>query len=149
MQTLSYVQVIHAPCEHVSKTMLDPEGYKHWTSAFCGGSYYEGSWNEGERIRFLSPDGGGMTSVIAVHRPADFLSIKHLGFVTGGVDDVTSEAVRAWAPAFENYTFVAVQGGTRLDITVQVLDEYVDYMNDAFPKALLLLKSLCESARRE
>lgn len=148
MHTLAFSEVIHASREHVWKTMLDLESYKIWTSAFCGGSYYEGSWNEGDRIRFLSPDGGGMISVIAASRPAEYLSIKHLGFVSGGVDDVTSDAVRAWAPAFENYTFVPLASGMRLDISVEVLDEYVDYMNDAFPKALQKLKALCESARR-
>jgi ADP-ribosylglycohydrolase len=50
------------------KTLQQP-GQRLRTCPFMEGSYFEESWNAGERIRFLAPDGTGMTSVIAENRP--------------------------------------------------------------------------------
>jgi uncharacterized protein YndB with AHSA1/START domain len=73
MKTLTFEVTINAPRVLVWSTMLSPEGYKAWTTAFCEGSYYEGSWQAGERIRFLSPGGDGMSSVIAESKPEEFV----------------------------------------------------------------------------
>jgi hypothetical protein len=144
MKTLKFEVTIKAPRTHVWNTMLDPETYKAWTSAFCEGSYYTGSWDEGAEIRFLSPSGDGMTAVIAENRPYEFVSIRHLGVIEKGVEDTTSEKVRAWAPAYENYRFSDVPGGCSVTVTLDTVPEYEQYMLDTFPKALALLKKLCE-----
>lgn len=144
---LQFSTVIAAPVDKVWSTMLDSESYKEWTSAFAEGSYYEGSWDQGARIKFLSPSGEGMVSEIAENRPQQFISIRHLGYIANGVEDTESESVRAWAPAFENYTFSAVPEGTRLDIDQDIMAEYEKFMQDAWPKALEKLKQLCEGGR--
>jgi hypothetical protein len=71
-----------------------------------------------------------------------FLSIRHFGFIAHGVEDTTSEAVQAWAPAYENYTFLAVPDGTMMLVDQDVSAEWVDVLSDAWPKALELLKKL-------
>lgn len=144
---LQFSTVIGAPVDKVWSIMLAPESYKEWTSAFAEGSYYEGSWNKGARIKFLTPSGEGMVSEIAENRPQEFISIRHLGYIANGVEDTGSESVRSWAPAFENYTFSAVPEGTRLDIDQDIMAEYEKYMQDAWPKALEKLKLLCEGGR--
>jgi len=58
----------------------------------------------GERIQFLSPSGDGMVAEIAENRTNEFISIRQLGLIKKGVEDTESEAVRAWAPVYENYT---------------------------------------------
>lgn len=146
LKTLAFDVPIQAPREQVWRTMLDLDGYRDWTSAFCEGSTYEGSWEAGSRIRFLDPNGNGMVSEIAEHRPAEFVSIRHLGEVQDGADDTTSEKVAAWAPACENYTFTDADGGTRLEVTVEILPDYEDWMRETYPKALARLKALCEAA---
>jgi uncharacterized protein YndB with AHSA1/START domain len=105
MQTLRFSQRIAAPRAHVWKSTIDPDGYRDWTSAFCEMSRFEGSWDAGAKIRFLGGEGGGMLSEIAEHRPAEFLSIRHLGMIVNGVEDLTSDAVKSWAPSYENYAF--------------------------------------------
>lgn len=135
---------ISTPVEKVFHLMLDAQSYKQWTSEFCEGSYYEGSWEQGKTIRFLSPDGDGMISEIAEHRPNEFISIRHLGYIMKGVDDTESDAIRAWAPAYENYTFRSIPEGTELIIDQDVTEEYESYMREAWPKSLQLLKALCE-----
>ena len=146
-KTLHFDTRIHASPEKVWDTLLEQDTYRDWTSVFMEGSYYEGSWGKGDRIRFLAPDGRGMVSEIAENRPNEFLSIRHIGVIKDGVDDTTSaEAVR-WAPAFENYTLKRAEGTTEVDVDVDVTPEYEKFMNDAWPKALLRLKAICEEKR--
>lgn len=144
-KTLRFTEFIQAPRERVWDLMLGLETYKLWTAAFCEGSTFEGSWAQGGKIRFLAPSGDGMTSEIAENRLHERLSIRHVGEVKGGVDDTSSEQVRAWAPAHETYSFVAAQDGTELQVQVEVVPEYEAYMNDTYPKALKRLKAICET----
>jgi uncharacterized protein YndB with AHSA1/START domain len=144
MKTLHFAVVIEAPREVVWDVMLGSDSYKTWTSAFAEGSYFEGSWNKGSQIRFLSPDGSGMTALIAENRPHEYLSIKHVGEVSKGENGTESERVRSWAPAFENYTFSPVAGGTEVKVAVDVTEEFEQFMLDTWPKALAKLKALCE-----
>ena len=146
MNTQHFDIHIQAPRERVWATMLQSPTYEQWTSAFCEGSRFEGSWNAGERIRFLGPNGQGMVSEIAEHRPAEFVSIRHLGMIDEGGEDTTSEAVRAWAPCHENYHFIAEAGGTRVRVAADVFGNHEAYMAETWPRALALLKTLCEGA---
>jgi uncharacterized protein YndB with AHSA1/START domain len=145
MKSLQFSVRINAYPKIVWDAMIAPDTYKVWTSEFCDGSYFEGSWSKGERIRFLGPGGdGGMVAVIEESRPYEFLSIKHLGEIKDGIEDTESEAVRAWAPAFENYTFSGDGASTELKIDIQVAPQWEEYMQKTWPKALAKLKDICE-----
>lgn len=144
VMTLEFKIEIAAPVEKVWDTMLSPEGYQQWTRSFASGSYFEGSWSEGERMHFLGPAGSGMVAVIAANRPHELVSIKHIGFVMNGVEDTTSESVRSWAPAHETYRLAAIPGGTEVTIEQEAFASYEAYMREIWPKALAGLKSLCE-----
>lgn len=145
LKRLQFTTTIHAPVPVVWRRMLEPESYRQWTSAFAEGSTYAGSWDQGAQIRFLGPSGDGMVSEIAENREHEFLSIRHLGFLADGVEDTTSDAVRAWAPAYENYTFIAVPEGTKLVIDQDIPAEWEEHMAGAWPKALALLKASSEA----
>ena len=145
IKTLEFKTRIDAPVEEVWDTMLGPEGYKQWTASFTAGSYFEGSWSEGERMLFLAPGGNGMVAEIAANRPHELISIKHIGQIMDGVEDTTSDSVRSWAPAYENYRFASVPGGTEVTVEQDVLAGYEDFMNDTWPKALAALRALCEA----
>jgi hypothetical protein len=149
MQTKKQIQFtvdIAAPVPVVFRMMFDPEIYKDWTSPFAEGSYYEGSWQQGQKIKFMSPSGDGMVSEIAEHRENEFTSIRHLGYISNGIEDTQSESIREWAPAYENYTFIATAEGTRLVIDQDVTLEFEQYIAEAWPKALQRLKMLCEAS---
>jgi hypothetical protein len=147
-KTLEFVVQIAAPRSVVWDAMLGPETYKDWTSVFAEGSYYRGSWATGKKIQFLGPSGDGMSSEIAENRLHEFVSIRHLGEISGGVEDTTSEKVRAWAPAYENYTFSDVPGGTQVRVTLDVVPEYEAYMKETYPKSLERLKAIAETGVR-
>lgn len=149
MKKLHYEIMIQAPREKVWKSMLEDASYREWTTVFNpGGSYYEGEWKEGSKMLFLGPgeDGklGGMVSRIAKCTPYEFVSIEHMGQIDNGVEDTTSEKVKAWSGAHENYTFTEKDGGTHLAVDVDTVDDFVSYMEDTWPKALAKLKSLAE-----
>lgn len=135
---------IDAPPQVVWDVMLGAETYPRWTASFAEGSYFEGSWSQGSRIKFLTPPGDGMVAEIAESRPHQFLSIRHLGFVSKGVEDTQSEAVQKWAPAYENYTLMPTDSGTRILVEQDVASEFEEFMQTTWPKALGVLKQLCE-----
>lgn len=149
MQKINFSITINAPKEKVWNTMLNDTTYRQWTEAFHSGSYYEGNWSEGSKIRFLGPndDGtlSGMVSRIAENRPYEYISIEHLGEIQNGVEDTTSDRAKLWAGMHENYTFTETNGVTELKVDIDVNnDEFKEMFKDMWPKALQKLKELSE-----
>lgn len=136
---------IAAPASRVYDRVIGPESYTRWTSAFGDGLYFEGSWQKGQRMRFLTTSGHGVIWEIAENRPGEFLSIRILGYIDDdGVEDTSSEAILAWAPAYENFTFTATPQGTTLTVEQDLTAEFEE-MEQAWPKALGILKALSEN----
>ncbi len=136
---------VRASKEKVWKTLLDDETYRKWASAFAEGSYAETGRKEGSKALFLGSNGEGMVSRIETHRPNDYLSILYLGVVKGGVEDTTSDAVKAWAGAHENYSVKEADGVTTVSVEMDSTDEYKSYFEETWPKALAKLKEIAES----
>lgn len=150
MQKIHFSIFINAPKEKVWNTMLNKETYQLWTKAFSSNSTFEGTWEQGSKILFIGTDEngenmGGMVSRIAEARPYEFMSIEHVGMIDkNGVEDTTSDEVRKWVPAFENYTFNEKDGGTEVVIDQDMQPEYKEMFDGMWPKALETLKELCE-----
>ena len=148
MEKLHREIFINAVREKVWDIMLSPLTYRDWTSAFHPGSYYKGSWEQGEKILFIGPDENGvemgMVSRIAENRKPEFLSIEHIGIYKYGVEDTESEEAKKWAPAYENYTLEEKDGGTELSIDMDIDTKERQMFEAMWDKALLRLKELCE-----
>lgn len=128
--------------------MLDDETYKEWTKVF-GEGRYEGSWEKGAKVHFIGIDPktgeeSGMFSQIEENKPYEFLSIKHLGIISNGVEDTTSEEAKKWAPAYENYTFKENGGVTEVLVDLEMADEYVEMFQKLWPAGLERLKEIAE-----
>ena len=145
VKRIQFTVTIKAPAAIVWHHITSLESYKHWTSAFAEGSHFQGSWEAGSKICFLSPSGDGMVAEIAESRRREFISIRHLGFISNGTEDTTSDVVRSWAPAYENYSLLHVPEGTKMVVDQDVAPEWEEHMNQTWPKALNLLRELCES----
>lgn len=148
-ETMHFEITINAPVTKVWDMMLAQETYRQWTAAFEPTSYYEGSWEKGSKMKFLGAGGSGMISQIVENIPYKFISTEHLGEIKDGVEDTTSEAVKKWLPAFENYTFTDNGDSTLLQIDMEMgSSEESKQMKEMFegmwPKALLILKEVCE-----
>lgn len=148
MEKLTFTIHINASPEKVSNVMLTDATYREWTKVFNATSSFEGDWSKGSKMRFVGFDengkAGGMVSMIAEHIPHEFVSIQHIGFIKDGVEDTTSDAVKQWAGAHENYTFKAIDGGTDVLVEMDSIGDYKDYFTETWPKALAVLKEIAE-----
>lgn len=86
----------------------------------------------------------GMISIIAKNIPYNYISIKHIGIIENGIEDSTSDKIKSWTPAFENYTFKEKDGGTEVTVDQDIEEQYSLMFNELWPKALQKLKELVE-----
>jgi len=145
MEKLNFKTVINAAPEKVWKILWDDASYRKWTSAFSEGSYAQSDWKQGSKILFLDGEGRGMVSRIAELRPNEYISFEHLGEVNNGVEDTTSDKVKQWAGAHENYLLKKLDGKTELAIEMDINEEYKDMFAEMWPRALENIKSLSEN----
>lgn len=145
MKDLQFSTTIAAPVARVWDCMFDATAYRDWTSAFAEGSYFEGSWATGRRLRFLDPQGFGMEAIVDENRLHEALSLRLVGEIKDG-RPVADSRLHA-EPARERYVFNAMpEGGTYLVVHLQSWDDgFTDFLNDSWPKALQRLKALSES----
>ncbi|MBL0737673.1 SRPBCC domain-containing protein [Flavobacterium sp. GN10] len=151
MQKLQFKKEINASAQKVYETMLglkDKATYEYWVATFNPTSTYEGSWDKGSKIRFVGTDENGnkagMVSEIVENKPAQFVSIRHYGFLDGDTEVTTGEQVEKWAGGHENYTFEENNGITTVTVEMDTIDEYLDYFNSTYPKAMDKLKEISE-----
>lgn len=135
---------INANPEKVWNTLWSKITYPLWTSPFSEGSRAETDWQKGSKALFLNPDNNGMISVISDNIPNKFMSIKHLGRVRNGVEDMESELSREWTGAFENYSLNGENGKTDLIVEMDVVEKYAEFFENNWPKALDLVKKYTE-----
>jgi hypothetical protein len=146
MEKINFSASINAPREKVWKVLWDDSSYRKWTSVFMEGSYAKtDNWKEGSKVLFLDGKGSGMVSRVAANRPNEYMSFEHLGMVMDGKEDVSSEKVKEWAGALENYTLKEANGKTELSVDMDISDEYKDYFTETWPKAMEQIKSLSEN----
>ena len=151
MNKLQFTISIHALVAMVYANMLGTNSkstYEQWTSMFNPTSTYEGSWDKGSKILFVGVDEhgekGGMVSRIVENIPNRFVSIQHYGLLKADEEITDGPDVEKWANGFENYTFEENNGITTVTVGLDTVEEFVDYMNEHYPKALNKLKELCE-----
>ena len=153
MKKLDFNTTINAPVSKIYDCMLginNKSTYEQWTALFNPTSTYEGSWEKGSKILFVGVDEkgekGGMVSRIVENIPNQFVSIQHYGLLKGGEEITEGPEVEKWANGFENYTFEESNGIVIVNaVLLNIPEEFIDYMNDAYPKALEKLKEICEN----
>ncbi|NEU07191.1 SRPBCC domain-containing protein [Flavihumibacter sp. R14] len=146
MEKSKFSVSINAPKEKVWKVLWDDSSYREWTRVFNEGSYAEtDNWKEGSKVKFLSADGrDGMISEVAANRPNEFMSFRHLGVIKGGVEDTESDEVKQWGGATENYSLEEKDGIVSLKVDMDTTEEFKEYFDKTWPKALDRVKTLSE-----
>jgi len=139
MEKLNFDITISAPREKVWSLLWNDNTYRQWTAPFCEGSYAESDWEEGSRIRFLSPGNNGMFGVIHKMVPNQLMSFQHLGEIRNG-----EEVQMDWGGAFENYFLEEAGNATVLKVEVDITEAFKDYMTATFPQALKKVKQMAE-----
>lgn len=145
MKKVQFKTVINAPREKVWDMLLGEDTYPQWTSVFAEGSTAETDWAKGSKVLFTDGKGNGMVSRIADNIPNEYMSIEHLGEVTGGVEDTESAKVKEWAGAYENYTLTSTgENKTEMTVDMDVTDDFEEMMKKMWPQALAKLKEISE-----
>ncbi len=151
MEKLQFNISIHAPVSAVYNIMLgisSKSTYEQWTAMFNPTSTYEGNWEKGSKMLFIGVDEkgekGGIVSKIAENIPHQFVSIQHYGLVNAGKEITEGAEVEKWANGFENYSFEENNEVTTVKVEIDATEEFIDFMNETYPKALNKLKELCE-----
>lgn len=149
VEKLKFTISIDSPALKVYNIMLDDKHYQEWTSVFNPTSRYIGSWEKGSKIRFMGTekDGteGGMVSRIRENIRGRFVGIEHLGFIRNGKEITSGPEIEGWAGAHEDYSLTDLDGKTLLIVELDTVVHYKTYFEEHYPKALQLLKSICES----
>jgi uncharacterized protein YndB with AHSA1/START domain len=139
---------INANAQTVYNIMLADNTYSVWTSIFNPTSRFIGSWEKGSKILFLGTDEngnvGGMVSRISENIPYKFVGIEHLGIIKDDIEILNGPEVDEWAGVSENYTFTENNGSTLLSVDMGTNEDYEDYFLETYPKALNILKDICE-----
>ena len=144
MTDLEFSIDVGAPVVRVWDCMFDPLAYRDWTSAFAEGSYFEGSWATGRRLRFLDPRGFGMEAIVDENRLHEVVALRLVGEIKDGRPLPDSRLHKE--PAHERYVFSPTPtGGTRLVVHLQGWDGFLDFLKATWPQALQRLKALAES----
>ncbi len=151
MKKLEFKVIIDAPVSKVYDSMLGANTkstYEQWTSAFNPTSTYEGSWDKGNKILFIGVnekgEKGGIVSRIAENIPNQFVSIQHYGLLKAGEEITEGPEVEKWANGFENYSYEEKNGKTTVTVDLDSTEDFEDYMQQTYPKALDKLKEICE-----
>ena len=151
MKKLQFKVSINAPVTKIYDLMLginSKSTYEQWTALFNPTSTYEGSWDKGNKILFVGVDEngekGGMVSRIVENIPHRFVSIQHFGLFQAGKEVTEGPEVEKWANGFENYTFEESNGTTTVTVDLDTTEDFIDFMNQNYPKALYKLKEICE-----
>lgn len=151
MKKLQFIVSINAPSNKVYDVMLgisNKSSYEQWTYMFNPTSTYEGSWDKGNKILFIGVDDkgekGGMVSKIAENIPNRFISIQHYGLLKADKEITDGPEVEKWANGFENYSFEDNNGTTIVTVELDTTEDFKEYMNQTYPKALDKLKEICE-----
>lgn len=152
MEKLQFNVNINAPLTKVYDFMLginSTSTYEQWTAVFNPTSTYEGSWEKGGKILFIGigehGEKGGLVSRIVENIPYQFVSIQHYGLIKADKEITEGPDVEKWANGLENYTFVENNGTTTVTVELDTTEDFTDFMNQTYPKALDKLKEICEA----
>lgn len=146
MIKVNFSAAIHAPKQRVWYVLWEKSFYEQWTRLFAEGSTVKtDGWKEGSMVQFLGPNENGMVSMVVANKPNEYMSFRHLGIVKDGVEDTTSDEATGWAGAMENYTLKEENGIIVLTVEMETTEEYKDYFNNKWPKALAKVKELSEA----
>lgn len=148
MPEIQYSIHINAPASRVWDTVISPDTYRIWTKPFNVDSRFEGSWEQGSKIRFLGTDGDGRTvgmhAEIAENQPYERISIRHLGEIVDGDEKKGFSVGPDFGGGYETYEFSESNGVTAMTVTMDSPAEYIAMFDSMWPMALEALKNVVE-----
>lgn len=146
LKKLNFSTTINASPKKVWQILWDNETYKAWTSVFSEGSIAVSDWEEGSKILFLDGKGSGMYSIIDKKIPGEIMTFRHIGEIINNEEQPIDEKTKGWSGSMEVYKLKEVNGVTEFSIEMDVINDYLDYMNKTFPLAIEKIKEIAENS---
>jgi uncharacterized protein YndB with AHSA1/START domain len=137
------IEISVAPSK-VWHMLWDRDNYPRWAMAFTPGSFYTGDLKPGGRIHFLAPSGNGIYSDIAFCRENELMIFRHLGMIGNKVELPIDAETEKWTGIFETYRLSEQEGKTHLAVEANAMEGLYEYLENAFPLALNMVKEICE-----
>jgi uncharacterized protein YndB with AHSA1/START domain len=145
MSTLKFKIRISASPEKVWETMLHPVTYREWVNVSWPGSRFEGTWEQGQHLKFVSQNEGGTMAILDEHQPYEFSKARHIAVINrDGSLDKDSDVAKGWVGTTESYTFTEIDGVTELGVEINCQPEWEAMFKDGWPSALEKLKEISE-----
>jgi uncharacterized protein YndB with AHSA1/START domain len=146
MITVKFSASVHAPKQRVWYILWEKSFYEKWVSLFSEGSTVKtDNWKEGSEVQFVDSNGNGMLSIVAANRQSEYMSFEHIGMIKDSVRDTSSDEVKGWAGAKENYTLKQDENITTLTVEMDTTEEHKDFFSNTWPKAMDKIKELAEA----
>jgi hypothetical protein len=145
MIKLNYSVEINAKKEKIWETMIDQDSYQKWVKAFSANSKFIGEWKQGETILFFDPNLGGSKAILEIFDPYNEILARHFSIVDKNQNENNDDQMtKKWIGSTERYSFIEVENNTKLEIEMTVDETFSKMFNTSWPKALEIIKSLCE-----
>ena len=128
--------------------LFDDESYSKWTKVFSPGSKAVTDWKEGSKVLFTDGNGSGMVSTIEKVRENELMHIHHIGVLKDGQEITDTPEAKEW-DGTEIYRLKPTSDGTDVEVELQfatISQEFIDYFDSTFPKALEELRKLAEAS---
>jgi len=148
LTTLHFERSIDSDIENVFHTMIAEDTYAQWTASFAAGSHYDGSWDEGNKIKFISPNEmgemNGMLAKVKENKSPEKLVLEYIGIVQNNEEITEGNEVERWKGGTETYILKEEGGKTLLNIDADVPTDEQGFFLEAWEKSLISLKEICE-----
>lgn len=145
MKHLEFKIEISSPAKKVWETMLNKETYEQWVSKSWPNSSYDGKWEQGQKIKFMGPDGSGTLAEIVEAKPYQSIVARHIAVLgPGGTEDRTSDIAKGWIGTMEGYKFAEQQGKTTVTVSIDTPPDWAKMFEEGWPAALEELKRITE-----
>ncbi|MCF0057984.1 SRPBCC domain-containing protein [Dyadobacter sp. CY356] len=136
--------LIKAPKEKVWDVLFTDPYIRIWYNEFAVGCYAVTDWQLGSKALFKDNNESGLIGEIVANQPNQLLSIEYKGVLEGGVEDYESEMANQMKGGRETYKISEVDGGTYLEVELDIAQEYFEMMSSAWDKAMEKIKELAE-----
>ncbi len=147
MVTLSYFIEIQASPEKIWEVLWNPKTFSEWRGFFNPNASFQSDWKVGGQTRFLDSANSGLVSTISNLEESRFVTFNHLGILVNGVPETNTRLIKEWSGAPERYLLIPLEDDKiRLQVEVRDFRGMRDKMDDAYPKALELVKKMAENA---
>jgi uncharacterized protein YndB with AHSA1/START domain len=141
MKRLFFHKTIQADPSYIWRMMWSKNTFPLWMSPMGEGHFYEPALIQGERIKWLTPNGDGMFGIVEELVPNQKIVFKHQGWIQNG-------ALLLDEPfeSFEIYQLSFDGKNTVVELAVDTFPEYVELMQEKYPLVLDQLEILCQAA---